>query len=63
MDLDNKFFFALKEPSNQVTKKLPLERRREKKQTFVWNELGNGVLLDGVKRDFPLNLEEERVSN
>jgi len=25
--------------------------------------LGNGVLLDGVKRDFPLNLEEERVSN
>ena len=24
MDLDNKFFFALKEPSNQVTKKLKL---------------------------------------
>jgi hypothetical protein len=63
MDLDNKFFFALKEPSNQVTKKLPLERRREKEANFVWNVLGNGVLLDGVKRDFPLNLEEERVSN
>jgi hypothetical protein len=40
-----------------------LERRREKEANFVWNVLGNGVLLDGVKRDFPLNLEEERVSN
>jgi hypothetical protein len=39
-------------------------REGEKKEAnFVWNVLGNGVLLDGVKRDFPLNLEEERVSN
>ena len=36
MDLDNKFFFALKEPSNQVTKKLPLERRREKEANFFF---------------------------
>ena len=33
MDLDNKFFFALKEPSNQVTKKLFFQREGEKEQT------------------------------
>jgi hypothetical protein len=39
MDLDNKFFFALKEPSNQVTKKLPLERR-EKETNFCLECVG-----------------------
>jgi hypothetical protein len=51
MDLDNKLFFALKEPSNQVTKKLPFREKERKKQTCVWNVLGNGVLLDGLWRD------------
>ena len=54
------FFFALEEPSNQ---EIAFQREGEKEQTCVWNVLGNGVLLDGVKRDFPLDLEEERVSN
>jgi hypothetical protein len=40
MDLDNKFFFALKETSNQVTKKLPLERRREKEANFCLECVG-----------------------
>jgi hypothetical protein len=30
MDLDNKFFFALKEPSNQVTKKFAFREKERK---------------------------------
>jgi hypothetical protein len=35
-------------------------REGEKRSNFAWNVLGNGVLLDGVKRDFSLkNLKKK----
>jgi hypothetical protein len=36
MDLDNKLFFAFKEPSNQVTKNLKLLREGEKKKQTLF---------------------------
>jgi hypothetical protein len=36
MDLDNKFFFALKEPSNQVTKKLPFREKERKRSKLLF---------------------------
>ena len=59
------FFFALEEPSNQVTKKLSFflkEKERRSKLVFQ-NMLGNGVLLDGLWRDLPQRLGENGKSN
>jgi len=38
MDLDNKFFFALKEPRNQVTKKLPFREKERKRSKLVFGK-------------------------
>jgi hypothetical protein len=46
------FFFALEEPSNQVTKKLLFRKEKERRSKLaLWNMLGNGVLLDRLWRD------------
>ena len=58
------FFFALEEPSNQVTKKLLFRKEKERRSKLApWNMLGNGVLLDGLWRDLPQRLGENGKSN